>query len=141
MRTLIATFAVLAAISGCGGDGGDPAALPTRTPPPEAEPTARASLDVKAINAARDEFVAACREREREPTGETMSQLRTAARELDAAFEADPDTPFRRSANTEAVTMRERLRSLALLARRECGGGAALRVGERLARVAARDAG
>ena len=141
MRRLIASVAVLAAIAGCGGDGGDPAARPTRTPTPDATATGTAAIDVQAVNAARDDFVDGCKEREREPTGESMSRLRAAARELIAAFEADPDTPFQRSANTEAVTMRERLRSLALLARRQCGGGAALRLGERLARVTARDVG
>ena len=88
---------------------------------------------MEAINAARDEFVAVCKERESKPEDDSMSRLRAAARVLTEAVEVEPDTPFSRSPGAPAVSMRERLQSLALLARRQCGGAEASRLGDRLA--------
>ena len=94
-------------------------------------------LDVNEINEDRNRFVAVCVELKARPADpQALSDLREAAAALTRAFRRTPDRPYRRSPKTPKITPRELLRSLASIARRECGGGEAVAIGKRLQRVA-----
>ena len=122
-------------LAGCGnGSEAKEKDRPTATPPPaEATPE---GIDVATVNKARDEFVAACLKREK--SGGALTDVRKAAVPLLAALKANPDTDFRRSPGAPASSMRDRVRALALVARTRCGGGEAVKLGNRLGRAAAR---
>jgi hypothetical protein len=135
LRSLLcATAATALLLPGCGGSGAQP---PATRSPSAALRTPR-DIDLNAVNAARDAFVAACRARETGDGSAPLSDARRAAATLIAAVKANPDEPFRRSPKAPAVTMRDRVRAAALIARTQCGDRAAARLGDRLARAAAR---
>jgi hypothetical protein len=119
--------------AGCGhGSEAAELRLPTATP----TATTQGAVDVAAFNQLRDEFVAACRERDAEGGG--MDAVRSPVGPLLDMLAASPDTPFKRSANTPAAPMRQRIRALATVARTTCGGPPAIALAERLERAAVR---
>ena len=112
-------------LPGCRGDD-------DRAPAPKDPPSS-----VDGINEDRDRFVAVCEELKARPADpQALSDLREAAAALTRAFRRTPDRAYRRSPKTPKITPRELLRSLASIARRECGGGEAVAIGKRLQRVA-----
>lgn len=119
--------------AGCGGGSKtSQESRPTATSPPaQATP---AGIDVDKVNRARDAFVAACTQRRKR--GGALYAVRRPASTLLAALEANPDGRFRRSPGTPAASMRDRVRAAALIARTRCGGGAAVKLGNRLDRAA-----
>jgi hypothetical protein len=123
-------------VAGCAnGSEAREKARPTATPPAaEATP---AGIDVAEVNSARDDFVAACKARKE--NGGALTDARRAAATLLAALKANPDQPFRRSPGAPAATMRDRVRAAALVARTQCGDGAAVKLGDRLAAAAGHD--
>jgi hypothetical protein len=125
----------LALVPACGGSSDSvPRKFATATPPPEVQ--GPKGVDVAAVNKARDDFVAACDEREK--SGGSLTNARQAAATLLDALEANPDERFKRSPGTPAASMRDRVRALALIARTRCGGSDAKKLGNRLARAVKR---
>lgn len=126
--------------AGCGGGAKtSQASRPTESrstatsPPAETTP---AGIDVVKVNRARDAFVAACEQRQKKGGG--LYATRRAAATLLAALKANPDGRFRRSPGVPAASMRDRVRAAALIAHTRCGGGAAVKLGDRLERAAIR---
>jgi hypothetical protein len=140
LLTVSVAAILLTTAAGCGGSG-SAEKRPTATPTANAEtPSAPAGIDVAKINGARAAFVEACSRRASGGSGGT-DDLRRSAGTLIPAFKANPDARFKRSPNAPEVTMRDTLRALGTLARKQCGGGAAVHLGTRLRRAAARGAG
>lgn len=135
LRTLACALTVAACLlTGCGGSGTDASKLATATPPSGTE--APSGIDVAAVNQARDSFVAACKARETGDQAGSLTAARQAAATLVAEMRKNPDAKFRRSPKAPAVTMRDRVRAAALIARTACGDREAGTLGDRLARAA-----
>jgi hypothetical protein len=141
----LATAALIAAaLGGCGSGGADnaknrPTATPTRTAQASKVPK---GIDVLALNRARAELVVTCRKRENgDDSAASLRSLRSVGRTVLAAFKASPDEPFKRSPTAPPVTARGILRAAGFVARHQCGGGPAARIGDRLSRIAARMCG
>jgi hypothetical protein len=135
LRTLACALCAAACLlAGCGGSGTDASKLATATPRTGAD-TPR-GIDVAAVNRARDAFVAACKARDTGDGSGPLNDARQAAATLVRELRKNPDAKFRRSPKAPAVTMRDRVRAVALIARTACGDRDAARLGDRLARAA-----
>lgn len=130
-RIACAGLAAAALVAGCGGGDGSEDRETARAKAP-------AGIDVQAVNRARSSFVAACNRREAGGDAAEISAARRAASVMLEALEANPDEAFRPSPRAPAVTMRDRVRALALVARTKCGDRMAAKLGDRIARAAAR---
>jgi hypothetical protein len=138
LRPLTCVLVLLVCVlAGCGGGGGAAKQKdrPTATPPP-VEPTPQ-GLDVQKIAKARNDFATACKKREAAHGG-SMADVRAATDTLLAALHANPDDKFRYSSKLPPASMRQRMRALALVARTNCGGGDAVKLGRKIGRAATR---
>lgn len=150
------------AVSACGGggdsaddNGKDTAKTPTpsatATPTPTSTPTAGKpkpppckkvkvdDIDVCKVGLARDRFIILCGKRRTKPETRDdktdMRELRKATTTLIRAFRANPDEKWRRAKGLPKLAMRARVVSLGLVARKQCGGGDAVKLGERMTRA------
>lgn len=154
--------AVALALAACGGsdnaeDNKDSTTAQTPTATPTATATATATpgkkkpprrkddvkgIDVYKVGQARDRFVKICADRkedaEARKDAEMMTELRKTTTTLVRAFRSNPDEKFKRSPGVPELAMRARLVSLGYIARRSCGGGSAVAIGERITRELAR---
>jgi hypothetical protein len=148
------------ALAGCGGggdkSGGDKGKTTAQTPTPTATATATATatpkpepppckdvevkgIDVCKVGAARDRFVVLCAKRQAKPKTRDdksdLTDLRKATTTLLRAFRANPDEKWRRAKNLPKLALRTRLLALGYVARKRCGGGDAVKLGQRITRT------
>lgn len=148
---------VLALVLGaCGGGDDSPSAektptatktpAVTKTPTGKKTPTPKPPDSPKGINVikvgkARDQFLVICVKRDKDRAArsddELTEDLETAAKTLTRAFRANPDEEFRRVKDGPSLDMRQRLLAAALVARRDCGGGEAVEIGDRMGKAIA----
>ena len=118
-----------------------PTATPGKKKPPRPKDDVK-GIDVFKVGQARDRFIKICSDRKKDAEARKdsglMTELRKTTTTLIRAFRSNPDQKFRRSPGVPKLAMRARLVSLGYVARKACGGGSAVAIGERITRELSR---
>ena len=149
---LVAAFGLAACGGGGEGNGSGPARTTTdaarstpaptatATPKPRAKLPSVKGIDVRAVNRARFALTVACRKRAKAPEDrKTLPVIRRSTSRLIKSFRVNPNERFRRGPRFPLLSMRDRLLEMALVTRTKCGGGSAVKEGNRLVKAAAED--